>query len=845
MSSSSLATLVCAIGVLGLFYLDRDKSVQTSNALWIPVIWLWINGSRPVSMWLGITPTNNSASNLLQGSPIDRAILASLMALGLIALIPRRGRITPLLKESWPILLYFCFCLVSVLWSDFPRVAFRRWTKGIGDLVMVLIVVTDTRPNAALERLITRVGFLFMPASVLLIKYYRDLGTYHALSYAGNCGVSTDKNILGVTVFVLSVGAFWLVLRLLRDSSQPNRARHFLAQGTLLAFGISLLVMAHSATSAACFVLGGGLMLAAGWSVIGARPAAVHALVFAVLLTGNLTLFLGGYAHVVHAMGRQTNLHDRTEIWHTLIPLATNPLVGTGYESFWLGPRLETMWSAFPGDYLTEAHNGYLETYLNLGWVGVGLIALILIHGYRYAVCTIRTNPTYGALLLAYVLTAVVYSITEAGFRLLDPVWIFLLLAVVAASDAPGLEEEAQGDQISGSPVEFDVALLTGGQDPPYAFGVATAMAAQGVCMEIIGNDLVDSPEFHTTQKLKFLNLGGIQQSEASFPTKLLQLCSYYARLIRYVTFAKPKLLHILWNNQFESFDRTLLMLYYKLSGKKIALTAHNVNKDKRDSSDSPVKHLTLKIQYRLVDHIFVHTDELKSELREDFGVRAQAITVIPFGINNAARDTDLTPAEAKRRLSIGDEERTILFFGRIVPYKGLEYLLSAFQELLAKDPTYRLIIAGEPMKGCEKYCKQIRQTANGTDIRDRIVGKFEFIPDEHTELYFKAADALVLPYKNVSQSGVMFLAYRFGTPVIAANVGSFRQDIIDGQTGFLHRRGDAADLARVIELYFGSDLYKGLDQRRQEIKDFMQARHSWDLVGRLTRDVYEGLLQK
>src|SRR5208283_874081 len=378
MSSSSLATLVCAIGVLGLFNLDRDKSVQTSKALWIPVIWLWINGSRPVSMWLGMTPTSNSASNLLQGSPIDRAIIASLMALGLIALIPRRGRITLLLKESWPILLYFSFCLVSVLWSDFPRVAFRRWTKGIGDLVMVLIVLTDTRPNAALERLITRVGFVLMPASVLLIKYYPDLGTYHARSYAGNCGVSTDKNMLGVTVFVLSVGAFWLVLRLLRDSSQPNRARHVLAQGTLLAFGVWLLVMAHSATSAACFVLGAGLMLAAGWSVIGRRPAAVHALVFAVLLTGILTLFLGGYPHVVHAMGRQTNLHGRTKIWHTLIPLATNPLVGAGYESFWLGPRLETMWITFPGDYLTEAHNGYLETYLNLGWVGVVLIALIL-----------------------------------------------------------------------------------------------------------------------------------------------------------------------------------------------------------------------------------------------------------------------------------------------------------------------------------------------------------------------------------------------------------------------------------------------------------------------------------
>ena len=397
---------------------------------------------------------------------------------------------------------------------------------------------------------------------------------------------------------------------------------------------------------------------------------------------------------------------------------------------------------------------------------------------------------------------------------------------------------------ISGSPVEIDVALLTGGQDRPYAFGVATAMAAKGVSVEVIGNARVDSPEFHTTPKLKFLNLGGIQQSETSFSRKLLQLLSHYARLIRYVALAKPRLLHILWNNKFEYFDRTLLMLYYKLCGKKIVLTAHNVDRDQRDSSDSPFKHWTLKIQYRLVDHIFVHTNKMKSELCENFGVRGQAVTVIPFGINNAVRDTDLTPTDAKRRLSIGSEERTVLFFGRIAPYKGLEYLLSAFQQILPKNPHYRLIIAGEPMRRYEKYWDAIQQTINGGDIRDRIIQKFEFIPDEHTELYLKAADALLLPYKSTSQSGVLFLAYRFGLPTIAADVGSFREDIIEGRTGFLYRPGDVSDLTRTIKMYFGSDLYKGLDQRRQEIMALGQSRHSWEVVGKLTRRVYEALLQ-
>jgi D-inositol-3-phosphate glycosyltransferase len=420
--------------------------------------------------------------------------------------------------------------------------------------------------------------------------------------------------------------------------------------------------------------------------------------------------------------------------------------------------------------------------------------------------------------------------------RLLNPLGVSTL--------ADKREANLPSNTISRSPVELHVALLTGGQDRDYAFGLATAMTAKGVYMEVIGNERVDRPELHATPSLTFLNLGGIRQSETSFARKLLQLLRYYARLLRYVPLAKPELLHILWNNKFEYFDRTLLMLYYRLCGKKIVLTAHNVNKDKRDSNDSPFRHLTLKIQYRLVDHIFVHTAKMKTELCEEFGVPLQAVTVIPFGINNAVRDTGLAPAEARRRLSIGAAERTLLFFGRIAPYKGLEDLLSAFQTLLARNPNYRLIIAGEPKKGHEQYWNTLQRTMDGSAIRDRIVRRSEFIPAEQIEVYFKAADAVVLPYKNISQSGVLFLAYRFGIPVIAADVGSFREDIIEGRTGFLYRPGDIADLARHIEVYLQSELYSELDQRREQIKEFVHFRHSWDVVADLTLGVYERLVR-
>ncbi|MGB7220862.1 MAG: glycosyltransferase family 4 protein [Vicinamibacterales bacterium] len=388
----------------------------------------------------------------------------------------------------------------------------------------------------------------------------------------------------------------------------------------------------------------------------------------------------------------------------------------------------------------------------------------------------------------------------------------------------------------------IQVGLLTGGIDKPYAFGLATALAAKGVHVEFIGSDEIDSPELHTNTNLKFLNLRGNQRDDVSFPTKVRRILTYYARLIRYAALTESQVFHILWNNKFEAFDRTLLMLYYRLQGKKIALTAHNVNAGKRDANDSLLNRLTLKIQYRLADHIFVHTERMKTELLTDFGIGERAVTVIPLGINNSAPNTSLTSAEAKRRLSLDHGEKTILFFGSIGPYKGLDCLVAAFQRVAAGHPDYRLLIVGKPKVGTETYFGEVQQAIRRDATREQVVQRIEFIPDEDTELYFKAADVLVLPYTQVFQSGVLVLGYSFGLPVIAADVGSLREDIDEGQTGLLFTPGDPVDLAGAIERYFESDLFRQLPRRRPEIQDYARKRHSWDLVGDKTQQVYADL---
>jgi glycosyltransferase involved in cell wall biosynthesis len=382
------------------------------------------------------------------------------------------------------------------------------------------------------------------------------------------------------------------------------------------------------------------------------------------------------------------------------------------------------------------------------------------------------------------------------------------------------------------------LALLTGGGDKPYALGLASTLISQGVAFDFIGSNEVDGPDLHQSSLVRFLNLRGDQRSDVGTLRKVLRVLIYYRRLLWYAATAKPKLFHILWNNKFELIDRTLLLLFYRLLGKRIAFTAHNVNAGRRDNNDSFLNRLTLKIQYWLLDHIFVHTEQMKRELQTDFGVISQKITVIPFGVNNTVPNTALTCLEARQRVGLAASDKAMLFFGNIAPYKGLEYLIEAVAVLARTHPEYRLLIVGRP-KNCPTYWEQIQRRISQLGLRPNLIERIEFVPDEETEVYFKAADVLILPYTHIFQSGVLLLGYNFGLPVIGSNVGSLREDVISGKTGYVCRARDSEDLAAAIRTYFDSALYAQLAERRVEISDYARERYSWAKVGEMTRGVY------
>lgn len=402
---------------------------------------------------------------------------------------------------------------------------------------------------------------------------------------------------------------------------------------------------------------------------------------------------------------------------------------------------------------------------------------------------------------------------------------------------------ETEGESHSENSCGVNVSLLTGGADRPYVHGLATSLMGRVDCLEIIGSDDVDFPEFTNDPRVKFLNLRGSHRSDVSALTKMRRVFAYYIKLIRYSAVSTTGIFHILWNNKFETFDRTTLMVYYRMLGKKIVLTAHNVNAGKRDANDSWLNRLTLKIQYHLADHIFVHTEKMKSELIEEFGVNASQVEVIPFGINNSIPNSKLTNADARKQLGIPETDKVILFFGNITPYKGLEYLVAAFQKMRKSDGSYRLVVAGRPGKFAG-YWSKIRESL-AKDLEDgRVLLNDSFIPDLDVELYFKAADILVIPYRHIFQSGVLFLGQSFGIPTIATDVGSLREDIMEGETGFIVRPDDSEDLVRALEGYFVSDLYKKLASRRPGIRERALKDHSWETVAQITTNIYANLLR-
>jgi exopolysaccharide production protein ExoQ len=417
-----IGAFVVIVGLLGLFALDRIRKVETSIALWIPVVWLFIAGSRPLSFWL-FPGMGDTTDRYIEGSPFDRNVLTVLIVAALIVLGARGRKVGTLLRANTFILLFLFYCGLSAFWSDFPDVAFKRWIRVVGDIAIVLVVLTDARPVAALKGLLARAGFLIIPASIVF-----DLGR-GAIGREYHFGLTTNKNMFGQISMVLGLGALWNLLAMLQDSERTGRRKRLIAHGCLVVMSMWCIWSSNSATSAGCFLLGSILIVVTNRWPFSRKPMVLHVLTASMALVALYATIVNPDIGIASAIGKDPTLTGRTDVWRAVISMTPSPWFGAGFESFWLGSRLTKLWDIFPW-HPNEAHDGYLEMYLNLGWIGLILFSLVMIQGYRRLVAGFGQYTGTVNLRMAYFVVTLVYNLTEAGFRMFTPMWIFLLLSI-------------------------------------------------------------------------------------------------------------------------------------------------------------------------------------------------------------------------------------------------------------------------------------------------------------------------------------------------------------------------------------------------------------------------------
>jgi O-antigen ligase len=448
-----IGTFVCIACIGWLFYLARDVEAQPSWALWIPTAWMLINGSRAVSTWLHPGQVISLAQRFTEASPLDATVYAGLTVAGVLVLNGRSSRVKEFVRENVPLLVFFAYCALSITWSDASFIALKRWIKSLGDLVMIMVVLTDPFPLVAVKRVLTRAAFLILPVSVLFILCFPGLGSAFrpedgTIMYFG---VTTFKNELGAVCMVLGLSALWAFLNAYLDRTAPHRAGRLSAYGSMIATAVWLIVRADSMTSLSCFGLAGALMVAVSQSWATRWRKSAHIIFWSAFAVPLFALFLDTVGTLVHTLGRNGTLTGRTDIWKAVLAMHTNPLLGTGFESFWLGGRLERVWNMSVQG-IEEAHNGYLEIYLNLGWIGVCLLIWLIVSSYRRAMRTYQTDPSTGRLCLAYLVAAMIYNLTEAGFRMLTPIWFAFLLAVTVVPAGLQFQEPKRTPAVSWVP---------------------------------------------------------------------------------------------------------------------------------------------------------------------------------------------------------------------------------------------------------------------------------------------------------------------------------------------------------------------------------------------------------
>jgi exopolysaccharide production protein ExoQ len=460
-----LALLLYLGLVVWLFRRDFRKDPKVTRALWIPFFWFIITITRTVSEWFAVFGLHVGGSSMQEGSPVDALFSFILIVLGARVLAKRHVTLGKAVPYNQWLAIFFIYCFLAVFWSDFPFVAFKRWIKVLGHPIIAMVLLTEPDFELALIVLMKRCAYIVVPISMLFIKYFPALGRGFSewTGQPSNQGITMGKNALGVDCLILGFFFSWYLLKILPLPKSRWRRNELILCAVFLGAIGWLLHMAQSSTSLVSLAVGIFIMLMLGRRSIQKHRVGTYILAIVALCAAAEYVF-GISDYAFELLGRNRTLTDRTLVWADCLSIHINPILGVGFESFWLGERQQIMnskWYWHPN----EAHNGYLETYLNLGLVGLFILIALLLATFLKARRELLWNFHFGRFRVGFFCALLIYNWTESSFKALHPMWfVFYLVALDYPKPEPEPEPVVTTSEPLLDPGETDDEFLVPGE---------------------------------------------------------------------------------------------------------------------------------------------------------------------------------------------------------------------------------------------------------------------------------------------------------------------------------------------------------------------------------------------
>jgi exopolysaccharide production protein ExoQ len=457
---------------LGMFWRDRERRQGLSLALCVPLIWYLTCASRPLGVWFSIWGVPLGGGSGEEGGFVDRYFYATLLVIGWFILNARGFNWGTTLSRSPWLFGLLAFMALTILWSNYPYVSFKRYIKMVGSVIMALVILTERKPGAAFLAVLRYALYLHIPLSIICNKYFRHLSVNHSWDGASELwqGIATSKNTLGQVAMLGFIYFLWEVGREWRSKGWRNPHLAYLGMsGWLLKGsdnGLSLTAVIVAFFAAVIFLRLQQLHAKALEPAPFCRLALAATLTLAALIYSHgIVLFEDDslLGKMITTFGRNITLTDRTHIWSGMYEVARGSFFGgIGFGGFWIDREANIAWNARMTWVLGQGHSGYVDTFLQTGTIGLILLIGLLLSTFNKLLRSQTEDFNFFAFRLTLLLTIIFINITETTFLRGDH-HLWLLFMVVcwsvalpqpASSDDGDRPERDWGDSASISTAE-------------------------------------------------------------------------------------------------------------------------------------------------------------------------------------------------------------------------------------------------------------------------------------------------------------------------------------------------------------------------------------------------------